>query len=275
MQAFFLSAGASATEQRLALYHAPSGPLRGTVLALYPFAEEMNKARRMVGLGARALAAAGHAVLQIDLRGCGDSSGELTDTAWEDWIEDVRLGCDWLAERHEGPRWLWGTRAGCLVAAEAARRMSGTFDFLFWQPQANGRQVLQQFLRLKMASQLHEGTAKGLTESLQRELAAGRPVEVAGYGLGPALAQGLASATLLPAPAGGALRWLEVTSREPAALLPASTAVIDGWRDAGYDVQAQAVSGPPFWQTLEIEDAPALVAATVQAVQRDRLQGAG
>lgn len=275
MQAFFLDAGPSTAEQRFALYHAPRGPLRGTVLALYPFAEEMNKSRRMVGLGARALAAAGHAVLQIDLRGCGDSGGELADAAWDDWIDDVRRGCAWLAERHEGPRWLWGTRAGCLVAAEAARRMGESFNFLFWQPQASGRQVLQQFLRLKMASQLQEGTAKGLTESLQRELAAGRPVEVAGYCLGPALAQGLASATLLPTPAGRALIWLEVTSREPAALLPASAAVIDGWRGTGYDVLAQAVSGPPFWQTLEIEDAPALVVATVQALLGDGVRAQG
>ena len=28
-------------------------------------------------------------------------------------------------------------------------------------------------------------------------------------------------------------------------------------------VSSQAVAGPPFWQTVEIEDAPALVTATV------------
>ena len=41
------------------------------------WAEEMNKARRMAALQARLLAENGYAVLQIDLHGCGDSSGDL------------------------------------------------------------------------------------------------------------------------------------------------------------------------------------------------------
>lgn len=267
MQALFIDAAASAHEQRFAIYHEPQGPVRGTVLTVHPFAEEMNKSRRMIGLGARALAKAGLAVLQVDLRGCGDSAGELAETTWDDWLDDIRLGCDWLAARHGGPRWLWGTRAGCLLAADAARQMGGDFDFLFWQPQTSGRQVLQQFLRLKMASQMQQGSTKGLTEAMQRDLTEGRVVEVAGYRLGPAIAQGLARASLAPPPAVGCLHWFEVTTREPAQLLPAAAGTLAAWRAAGFDVQAQAVNGPPFWQTLEIEDAPALIEPTVVAAR--------
>ena len=141
--------------------------------------------------------------------------------------------------------------------------MGRGINFLFWQPQASGKQVLQQFLRLKMASQMQQGAAKGLTEGLQEDLAAGRPVEVAGYRLGAGLAQGLAASALLPVPGGARLCWLEVTTREPAQLLPAAKPVRDAWRAAGFEVDSEAVSGPPFWQTLEIEDAPELVTATV------------
>ena len=84
------------------------------MLYLHPFAEEMNKSRRMAALACRALAEAGHAVLQIDLRGCGDSSADFGDASWGDWQDDVRLGLAWL-DAHtpaDAPLWLWGLRAG-------------------------------------------------------------------------------------------------------------------------------------------------------------------
>jgi exosortase A-associated hydrolase 2 len=226
----------------------------------------MNKSRRMIGLGARALAAAGYAVLQLDLAGCGDSSGSLVEAQWGDWLDDTVQALDWLGQRYSVPLWLWGTRAGCLVAADAARRCGRPLNFLFWQPQPSGKLVLQQFLRLKMASQIQHGATKGMTDALQRDLAAGRPVEVAGYVLGAGIAQGLAAASLVPPPEGRRLCWFEVTAREPSELLHGSGPVLNAWRSLGFDVQAQAVNGPPFWQTLEIEDAPALVAATVVAL---------
>jgi exosortase A-associated hydrolase 2 len=266
LQALFIHPRTRSAGQRFALYHEPSGPVRGSVLAVYPFAEEMNKSRRMIGLGARAMAAAGYAVLQIDLLGCGDSTGDLADATWEDWLDDIAESLDWLAQRHAAPLWLWGTRAGCLVAGDAARRSGRGFNFLFWQPQPSGKQVLQQFLRLKMASQMRQGSPKGLIDALQKELAAARPVEVAGYRLGSGLAKGLAASVLLPAPGGRYLCWLEVTAREPAQLLPATGPVVEAWRDAGFEVFTKAVPGPPFWQTLDIEDAPELVTATVRAL---------
>lgn len=264
MQAFFLE---SRTGQRFALYHEPAEPVRGIVVAIHAFGEEMNKSRRMMGLGARALAAAGYAVLQTDLHGCGDSSGDLVDADWDDWIQDVLQARDWLAQRHDAaPQWLWGMRAGCLVAAEVARRTGTRLNFIFWQPQSSGRQALQQFLRLKMASQMQQGVPKGSTAALQRELAAGSAVEVAGYLLGSGIAQGLAAASLLPTPPAARLCWFEVTTREPAQLLASTEPVIEAWRQGGCEVQTRVVAGPPFWQTLEIEDAPSLVTATVSVL---------
>jgi uncharacterized protein len=268
VQAFFLPGPATTGGQRLAVLRRPMGPLRGSVLHVHAFAEEMNKSRRMVMLASQALAEAGFAVLQIDLLGCGDSSGELADATWNDWVDDVTHAAAWLSAQHPGPQWLWGARSGCLLAAAAAARLSGERHLLFWQAQGNGKLVLQQFLRLKMASQMQSGAHKGVTEGLLRELANGQAVDVAGYRLGPGVAQGLESASL-QVPAGLPplrLVWLEVSSREPAALLPASLATQAAWQQAGHQVQAQAVAGPPFWQTLEIEDAPDLVQATVAAL---------
>lgn len=243
-------------------------PARGAVLFVHAFGEEMNKSRRMAALTARALAAAGLAVLQIDLLGCGDSSGGFGDATWAHWVDDVVLGAAWLREHHPGlPLWLWGHRAGCLLAVEAARHLPVEANFLFWQPASAGQALLQQFLRLKMASQMRDGAAKGVTESLKSELAAGRAVEVAGYELSPGLAAGLQAASLHnpPATGGGArLVWLELSAREPAQLMPAAAAVLSQWQAAGYEVAAQALPGPAFWQTVEIEEAPALLQATVE-----------
>ena len=54
MEPFFLP---TTDGQRLCIHHSPAGPARGAVLYLHPWAEEMNKARRVAALQSRALAA--------------------------------------------------------------------------------------------------------------------------------------------------------------------------------------------------------------------------
>lgn len=260
---FFLPAAGG--EQRLCLFHAPVGAPRSKLLYLHPFAEEMNKSRRMAALACRALAEAGHAVLQIDLRGCGDSSGDFGDAGWADWQADVRLGLEALDARVPGetPLWLWSLRAAALLAAADWGR---PVNHLFWQPMTSGKLALQQFLRLKLAAEMASGTSKGLMDQLKSELAAGRPVEIAGYVLGAALASGLEAAKLAPVAQAGRVEWLELSTREDATLTPVSEQAIKSWQDAGWSVRAQIVQGPGFWSTAEIELAPALIAATVEAL---------
>lgn len=263
---FFLPAAHG--EQRLCLFHAPSPEFRGAprskVLYLHPFAEEMNKSRRMAALACRALAEAGHAVLQIDLRGCGDSSADFGDAGWADWQADVRLGLEWLdAKAPNAPLWLWSLRAGALLAAADWGR---PVNHLFWQPMTSGKLALQQFLRLKLAAEMAGGASKGLMEQLKSELAAGRPVEIAGYRLSAALACGLEAAKLAPGGPAGRVEWLELSTREDATLTPVSEQAIKGWSDAGWAVRPRLVQGPGFWATAEIELAPALIASTVEAL---------
>ena len=259
---FFLPAAGG--EQRLCLFHAPAGTPRSKVLYLHPFAEEMNKSRRMAALACRALAEAGHAVLQVDLRGCGDSSADFGDASWADWQADVRLGLEWLDARvAAAPLWIWGLRASCLLAAADWGR---PVNYLFWQPMPSGKLALQQFLRLKLAAELAGGASKGLMEGMKAELAAGRPVEVAGYRLGSALASGLEAAKLTPTGTPGRVEWLELSTREDATLTPVSEQAIKTWQDGGWTVRPQIVPGPGFWSTAEIEIAPALIAHTVEAL---------
>jgi len=265
---FFLPRDAG---QRLCVHHAPRGArhgVRALVVYVHPFAEEMNKSRRMAALQARALADAGCAVLQIDLLGCGDSSGLLSDARWDTWIADIQAAGHWLVDRYPGaPLWLWGLRAGALLAAEAAAQSDRPAHLLLWQPMAAGKTQVQQFLRLKAAGSLNDGAAaKAAMSGLRSALAAGETVEVAGYPLPAALVAAMESATLLQPRPGTRVRWLEVSSRPDASLAPASLKTLEAWQATGLDAQATVVAGPAFWQTTEIEQAPALLPASVDAL---------
>lgn len=262
MQAFFLP---SETGQRFCLYHAAkAAQSRGAVIYLHPFAEEMNKTRRMAALQARDMASAGFDVLQIDLLGCGDSAGDFADASWSAWQNDVMLGYQWLRTQSQAPLILWGLRAGCLLAKDAAVNLPETVNFIFWQPVISGKQHWQQFLRLKMAAELSSGQAKGVTEKLRQQLATGLSVEIAGYIVSPALAEGLQTSALDPPPENcSRLAWLECSIQENASFSPVSQKYIEQWQAAGCSVHAQIVRGPAFWQTAEIEDAPELLKSTL------------
>ena len=245
------------------LHHPPSGRrLKGSVVYLHPFAEEMNKSRRMAALQARALAEAGWMVLQPDMRGCGDSAGEFGAATWQAWVDDAARLSDWLTERSGMRPVLWGLRAGCLLAAAVAERRADPCDLLFWQPVMAGKQHLQQFLRLRVAgAMLGEGRQAGAgTRGLRDRLQAGEAVEVAGYMLGPGLALGLDAATLAPPAAGGRLRWLEVSAAAAPEIPPGSRQSIAAWQAAGWQVEVKMVAGSAFWQTQEIEVVPELIA---------------
>ncbi|CAD5375231.1 Hydrolase 2, exosortase A system-associated [Rubrivivax sp. A210] len=276
-EAFFAPLRPGPLGQRLCLWHAPPAGTAptGLVVHVHGFAEEMNKSRRMAAWQARELAAAGHAVLQFDLLGCGDSAGDFGDASWSDWVDDVVAAAALARTRHaqawpdaQPPGlWLWGHRMGCLLANAAAPRIEGGCDFLFWQPTPNGKTVLQQFLRLETAAALMGKATPGDQKPARERLAAGETVDVAGYRIQPALAQGLEAARLQVPARPARLEWIDVSPQEPPTASPVAQQNLAAWQAGGCQVRHQMVQGPAFWQTTEIEDAPALIAATVAGMK--------
>ncbi len=266
MRPFFL---ASPAGQRFCVHYPAFGAeVRGSLLYVHPFAEEMNKSRRMAALQAQTFCKAGYEVLQVDLFGCGDSSGDFGDASWQHWIEDIRLGYEWLRQRSDKPITLWGLRVGCLLAVEAAKALPEKVNFLFWQPTFSGKQYLTQFIRLKVASEIASGQGKGIAEALRQQLSAGAPIEIAGYSVAPALALNLELADMnLDGLEAGSIALLELTMREQTELSPIAQRRIADWQSPVRRVDGQVVQGPAFWQTAEIEDAPNLVAASLAAVE--------
>jgi uncharacterized protein len=263
--------------QRLYLHHSPppGQAVRAAVLYVHPWAEEMNKSRRMAALASRALADSGCAVLQVDLLGCGDSSGDFADASWDAWLADLDEAAAWLQARHpQAPVWLWGLRVGALLAVALAPRLAqkgkALPNLLLWQPTLQGKTAWQQFLRLKAAAQMAEGGGKGVVAAARADVAAGRTVEVAGYVLHPRLAEGLEAASLRPPTGPGArVIWIELSTSSQPQMSAAAQDAQQTWRAAGWRVQAEVVAGPAFWQTVEVEDAPALVGATLNALAAD------
>jgi hypothetical protein len=92
-------------------------------------------------------------------------------------------------------------------------------------------------------------------------------VEIAGYALSAGMARGLESAELHPPLHAGRLHWLEVSTRPEATLAPVSIKRIEQWQTAGFTVDSAVLPAPTFWQTTEIEEAPALLAATLAALR--------
>lgn len=275
MNAFFLDAPDGS--QRFCIHHPAQGSVkRGQVLYLHPFAEEMNKSRRMAALLSRALAGCGFEVLQIDLLGCGDSAGDFGDATWSAWVNDALMGVRWLQSQPDtAPLWLCGLRAGCLVASEALGRLGTPANLLLMQPPASGKPLLQQFLRLKLAADMAEGPNKGAMAELRAAIARGEALEIAGYRLAAVLASGLEAATLTPPETEqpGRLIWLELNANVDAEWTLVSSQTQQRWQDAGWQVNAQQLTGPTFWLTTEIEEAPNLLDAALRLINGEAESG--
>lgn len=250
---------------RFVLVHQPVGrPARGTVVFAPPFAEELNKCRRMAAQTARALSADGWAVVQADLYGCGDSAGDFGAASWSQWVADLERA---IAAHHaQGTLWLWAIRAGALLLSPLLQRYP-TANLLLWQPQTDGVQALNQFLRLRASAALLDGNGSTERRHLRERLARGHSIEVAGYELAPGVANPLAEARLgLPPQFGGRVVWFDVVDGPEDSVAPDKQRLVELWRGAGHAVQLETVVGPKFWQTVEIAEAPALVERTREAI---------
>jgi exosortase A-associated hydrolase 2 len=252
-------------------------------LFCHPFAEELNTTRRTVARQARALTEAGFAVMQIDLLGCGDSSGDFGDATWPAWLADLQLAHAWLSDQQQntgplcGDLWLWGLRAGALLASDLAARLPEPANLLLWQPFTSGQQQSQQFLRLHSAGQWLAGDQTGhvkKSDTPAQQLAQGQSVHIAGYPLSPLLAQGMAASSLQPPSQQppGQLVWLELGTQ--AVLSPSAEKQVTAWQQAGWQVSAQTLATPAFWQTVETEAAPELFSATLAALIPSRAEPA-
>jgi hypothetical protein len=140
---------------------------------------------------------------------------------------------------------------------------------LLWQPVASGATFFNQMLRIATASDIGGRGGSRDIKTLRATLAAGHPVEIAGYELHPDLVAGCAAVELgTVAVPDCPVIWRESTPDAPARTSAWASTVVQRWQHAGTHVDLHAVSGPSFWASAELEESPALIAATTDAVTR-------
>ena len=278
---FFLSED-EAKSSLFCIYHPAKteftkGKVRGMIVYIHPFAEEMNRSRHMAAQQARSFASNGFAVLQMDLTGCGDSAGEFGDATWEAWIEDILYACQWIEdkvsqdfENNEKPKlWLWGLRAGCLLAAEVAQKINRPCSLLFWQPTICGKTFYSQFRRLQLTSNILSRLEK-TNQAFNTKLNRNHTNNILGYSISHELEKGLVRAFLVPPlqiqhifP----VVWMEMSRVGQSEISPISNKVIQDWGNTGIKTLSYLVEGPSFWSSSELVSIPELIALTTEVVE--------
>jgi exosortase A-associated hydrolase 2 len=252
------------------LLRRPPGVARGCLLVVPPFAEEMNKSRKMVNDVGQAAAEHGLATVVPDLFGTGDSEGDFGDATWAGWRDDLGTTSRWTAGQGLPVTHILGIRLGAALAAHAIERqvLPAVRCSVFWQPALDGERLLTQFLRLRVAAALMEQDRKETVAELRAKFAAGEAVDVAGYTISARLAADLDATKVTTLPPGlGHLHWMEVVRDEQGALPAASQSLMSRAQDGGLPVETALFRGEPFWSATEIVRNPPLVQAAVAAVK--------
>ncbi len=245
-------------------YHSPVERPQKAVLFCPPFAEEMNKCRRMMTLQARRCAAAGWGSLIIDLFGTGDSEGDFEDSSWEAWEADLDCAVRWLESQGIANVVCLGVRVGGLLALRAAGRQRVASRVVLWQPQLDGANALRQFLRMRVVAEKMAGASTTVGQ-LVEELESGKSVEVAGYRVSPRLFLGMQGIAVsqrchrdVP------VDWIDVVADQHQKSSPVSERTVSGWRDQGAIASLSQVAGDPFWNTVETTVVPGLLDTTLE-----------
>ena len=200
-----------------------------------------------------------------DFYGTGDSAGDFGDASIDIWRADIAAAIDFLGGSEH--LHLIGLRTGGLLAADAA----GAHDIeslTLIHPIADGKQQLNQLFRLRLAGGLTGQKKSETVADLRHVLDQGESLEIAGYRISPAMADGLQSLALARMELRGVSRinWIELVKKQERPLMPVSQRVIDAWHEAGRAVVTDTVVCDTFWATQEIAQCPAVVEAVCRHV---------
>lgn len=241
------------------------------VVFVPPFAEEMNKSRKMMALLLNELALSGSSGLLFDLVGTGDSQGELDDTEWSDWIYNLRdvvnFALDVLGAKSIS---FVALRTGALLLNDYLNGHHGAVinskikAIHYWNPVFNASQFVTQFLRLRLAADMMgEGGEKVTVKQLKAQLEALGQLEVAGYMLNQNLIAGMENARIaLPQMHDEFNVWFyEISSMGK--VTPGLQRMIPKVCGDSINQQAFSLEGPQFWSTQEIALCKDLIDMTV------------
>ncbi len=245
------------------------------VLVIPPLLDELNQSRRTLHLLGQTLAARGIGCLLPDLYGTGDSEGDSGDATWDTWIADLNCVYGWLLGQGAVRVDLLALRGGALLTRDwLAAAPIRVPHLILWQPSISGAQLVQQWLRLRLAAGLIRGS-RATAAALRERMALDGWIEIAGYRLSAALMARLEGTSLTPPDADrvGMVDWFQLVSTPDQPLAPAVQRCTRAWSAAGLSLGVLPIVGDTFWATPAIVEAVTLIASTVSRLQpvRDAL----
>jgi len=243
----------------------PPGAVRGHIVYLPPFAEEMNRCRAIVATQARAFAARGFACTLLDFYGTGDSDGVLEDASLQRWHDDIHTTIETLRSESGAPLLLWGLRLGALIALDfAARGRQAVSGIILWQPVTSAALFVNQMLRQRIAMLSMRGLPAEKTADIRERLAQGEDVEIAGYRVSGKLLAELEAIDLtrMRGLCSGRIHWIEHVlerGREPG---PATRKAIAELEALDNTIDQHTFTGAQIWQVANREPADELLAVS-------------
>jgi len=238
------------------------------VLVVPPFAEEMNKSRKMMSLLLAEAVSEDTCGYLFDLYGTGDSDGDFCQATWDIWRANLIDMLEFISAQKDVEHIsIVAIRTGALlvnsVLAEEGAYGSKINALHYWNPVFNAALYISQFLRLKLAANMmrNEGPKVGVKE-LRQELQVEGKLEVAGYTLNQALIEGMEGASIalhlsfLKVP----LHFYELSSRDQ--ITPGLMKKISEVRESSELCFTHVVEGSQFWSTQEIARSEALLGLT-------------
>jgi exosortase A-associated hydrolase 2 len=247
-------------------HHCTQAQVRGDVLFVPPFGEEMNRCRRAMHLTAEALARRGFRSVLMDYFGTGESDGELAEATIEHWLTDIATVRTRIEQRGGDLSGVIAIRLGALLAFAEMARSGSVPRVVLWQPVSEGRQFLREMLRQLILSERLRGViVSSSADELLEQMGSSGPTEIGGYVLGPKLAHALREATLLDCrllpPT--SIHWLE-TSTVGASAKVDDDGTSAALRAAGHRVNVVRMHESPFWTMTDPPVPNSLIDETVR-----------
>ncbi len=167
------------------------------VILVPPFAEEMNRSKRMFVLCAQKLSEIGLNVICFDYAGTGDSEGEWGDFSYADWYQNFLDVYNYSQTKGFQSVDIISLRFGSLLSADAiVNECIAINNCIFWDPVEKGESFIRQLIRTKIAAEMSLAENKSEKYNYLNELDQHGYIEIAGYKLTEELIESIKSLKL-------------------------------------------------------------------------------
>lgn len=256
-------------ERVFSYLHLPASSTRGAVLVCSPLHGEFVRNYRREVLLARALAAAGQAVLRFHYRYSGNSDGDGRDLTFDSMRRDALAGIERLRADIPGvPVTVVGTRWGSLIAASAAS-VYPEASLVLWEPLATSSRFFADAFMSRRVREVRRGVERPSSDQeLQDRLVAGEGIDVVAHRLEPALYRSSVGRTL-EGELGSAIRRVFAAQIGPTgSVRPDLAKLVKRWVETGLQVEAIGLKGEETWWLIEERyDSPSELPVSLELIE--------